>query len=365
MTIGRVRPAVQAMPAYRPGKAAEQAEQEHGITNAIKLASNENPYPPVPSVVEAIARAANGVNRYCDHLAVELRAAIASSLGAGLRLDDIAVGCGSVGLLQQLCLAYLDPGDNVVYPWRSFEAYPVNVQMMGAESKQVPLVDHAFDLDAVAAAVDDRTKIVMLATPNNPTGTALTVDAMSALLAEVPDDVIVLIDEAYREFLDPSFGDPVALLDAHPNAVVSRTFSKAYGLAGVRVGYLVADPDVVDQVNKVLAPFAVNGLAQAAALAALEARDEYEPFLESLRRERTRVVAALTDAGWRLPDAQANFVYLPMGDTTSDVYVEIEKRGVVTRPFAGEGLRVTIGTPEQNDRFLAALAEVVPDPAPS
>lgn len=344
------------MPVYRPGKAAEQAEAEHGITDAIKLASNENPYPPVSSVVAAISAAAAGVNRYCDHLAIDLRTAIGDMVGHDL--DHIAVGCGSVGLLQQLCLAYLDPGDQVVYPWRSFEAYPVNIQMMGAESIQVPLVDHAFDLDAVVAAVGDRTKIVMLATPNNPTGTALRVDDMRAMLAQIPGNVIVLIDEAYREFLDPSFGDPVELINEFPNAVVSRTFSKAYGLAGVRVGYLVANPEVVDQVNKVLAPFAVNALAQAAASAALAARDEYEPFLQTIRDERARVVAALTAAGWELPDAQANFVYLPTGERTTELYTEIEKRGVVTRPFAGEGIRVTIGTAEENDRFLATLAEL-------
>ena len=356
MSIGGVRPAVEAMPVYRPGKAAEQAEEEHGITDAIKLASNENPYPPVPSVVEAISTAAQGVNRYCDHLAIDLRTAIGDMVG--LDLDHIAVGCGSVGLLQQLCLAYLDPGDQALYPWRSFEAYPVNVQMMGAESVQVPLVDHAFDLDAVTAAITPKTKIIMLATPNNPTGTAVTVDALRSMMASVPDDVIVMVDEAYREFLDPGFGDPVELIAEHPNVVVSRTFSKAYGLAGVRVGYLVAKPDLVDQVNKVLAPFAVNGLAQAAAMAALNARDEYEPLLQTIRDERARVVAALAEQGWELPDAQANFVYLPTGDRTTDLYVEIEKRGVVTRPFAGEGIRVTIGTAEENDRFLATLAEV-------
>ena len=356
MSIGRVRPAVQAMPSYRPGKAAEQAEAEHGISDAIKLASNENPYPPVPSVVAAINEAATGVNRYCDHLAVELRTAIGAMVGRDM--NAIAVGCGSVGLLQQLCLSYLDPGDEVIYPWRSFEAYPVNVQMMGATSVQLPLVDHAFDLDAVVAAVTDRTKIIMLATPNNPTGTALSVDQMRAMLQQVPDNVIVLIDEAYREFLDPSFGDPTTLLDEFRNVVVSRTFSKAYGLAGVRVGYMVAAPELVDEVNKTLIPFAVNGLAQAAALAALNARDEYEPLLADLRSERTRVVAALTDAGWELPDTQANFVYLPLGERTQEIYVGVEKLGVVTRPFAGEGMRVTISTAEENDRFLAALAEV-------
>ena len=356
MTIGGVRPAVQAMPAYRPGKAAEQAEEEHDITDAIKLASNENPYPPVPSVIAAINEAASGINRYCDHLAIELRTAIGEFVGK--ELDQVAVGCGSVGLLQQLCLAYLDPGDNVVYPWRSFEAYPVNVQMMGATSIQVPLVDNAFDLNAVAAAVTDRTKIIMLATPNNPTCTAVRVDDLRALLAQVPADVLVLVDEAYREFLHPSFGDPIELLADHPNVVVSRTFSKAYGLAGVRVGYMVADAAIIDEVNKVLIPFAVNGLAQAGALAALNARDDYEPFLADLRNERTRVIGALTEAGWKLPDTQANFVYIPLGERTEEIYLAIEKQGVVTRPFAGEGIRVTIGTAEENDRFLATLADV-------
>lgn len=356
MSIGRVRPAVQAMPAYRPGKAAEQAEEEHGIENAIKLASNENPYPPAPSVIAAMQQAATGVNRYCDHLAIDLRKAIGEMVG--VNLDQVAVGCGSVGLLQQLCLAYLDPGDNVVYPWRSFEAYPVNVQLMGATGVQVPLVDHAFDLDAVAAAVNEQTKIVMLATPNNPTGTALTVDAIRAMLAKIPSDVIVLVDEAYREFLDPSFGNPVDLLADHPNVVVSRTFSKAYGLAGIRVGYLVAAAEIVDEVNKVLAPFAVNAVAQAAALAALAARDEYEPLLEELRGERARVISELNQAGWTMPDTQANFVYLPLGERTQQVYLDLEKRGIVTRPFAGEGLRVTISTAEENNRFLTTLAEV-------
>ena len=313
-------------------------------------------YPPVPTVVAAIAEAATGVNRYCDHLAIDLRTAIGETVGKDL--DSIAVGCGSVGLLQQLCLAYLDPGDAAVYPWRSFEAYPVNVQMMGAESIHVPLVDNAFDLAATAAAVTDRTKLVMLATPNNPTGTAVSVDDLSTFMTQIPSNVVVLVDEAYREFLDPSFGDPVDLLADHDNVVVSRTFSKAFGLAGVRVGYMVANPAIVDELNKVLAPFAVNGLAQAAALAALNARDEYEPLLQNLRDERARVVASLSEAGWQMPDTQANFVYLPLGDRTTEIYTEVEKRGVVTRPFAGEGMRVTISTPEENDRFLATLAEV-------
>ncbi len=354
MTVGRVRESVQALAAYRPGKSAKQAEAEHGIADAIKLASNENPYQPVPSVVAAIEAAATGVNRYADHRAMALRERLASWLS--LSPEQIAVGCGSVGLLQQLCLTYIDPGDEVVYPWPSFEAYPINVKMMGGVPVLVDLVDHAFDLDAVAAAVTPKTKIVMLATPNNPTGTAVSTADLGAFLAKIPSDVIVLVDEAYREFTDPKFGDPVTdLVPNHRNVIVSRTLSKAYGLAGLRVGYAVADPDVVAELDKVLLAFAVNGLAQAGALAALDSLDEIQPNIDRVLAERERLIAELAEAGWALPDAQANFVYIPIGDATEDIAAKLEQEGVVIRPFPGEGIRVTVGTKEENNRFLTTL----------
>ncbi|MEO2155823.1 MAG: aminotransferase class I/II-fold pyridoxal phosphate-dependent enzyme, partial [Acidimicrobiales bacterium] len=275
MSVGRVRPAVAAMASYRPGKSAAQAEDEHGITDAIKLASNENPYPPVPAVVEAIAAAAGDVNRYGDHRAADLRAAIAGWLDVDV--DRVAAGCGSVGLLQQLLLAYVDPGDEVVYPWPSFEAYPIDVQLTGGVEVTVPLVDHTFDLDAVAAAVTDRTKLVLLANPNNPTGTAVHVDQLRRLVEQVPGDVLVVVDEAYREFVTADLGDPITdLQPGHPNVVVLRTFSKAFGLAALRTGYAVADPEVVVELDKVLIAFAVNHLAQVASLAAIAARDEVQ-----------------------------------------------------------------------------------------
>lgn len=358
MSVGRIRPSVEALPAYRPGKAAEQAEQEHGIADAIKLASNENPYPPAPSVVAAITAAASGVNRYPDHLAVELRGAIASWVGVDS--EQVTVGCGSVGLLRQICMAYVDPGDEVVYPWLSFEAYPISVTAMGGVPVMVPLVDNAFDLDAVAAAVTDKTKLVLLATPNNPTGTAISTDAIGTLLSRIPDDVVVVVDEAYREFADPSLGDPITdLLPSHQNVAIFRTFSKAYGLAGLRSGYAIADPELIVTIDKLLLPFTNNQLAQSAALAAIAAADEIQPKIDGLKAERSRMIATLTDAGWDIPDAQANFVYLPMGEQTEAIYVAIEKAGVVTRPFAGLGIRVTVGTPAENDRFLAALAEAM------
>jgi histidinol-phosphate aminotransferase len=354
---GRPRPTVDALPEYRPGKAAAQAEAEHGITDAIKLASNETPWPPVPSVAAAIAEAAKGVNRYADHRAAALRSILADSLGVSDA--SVAVGCGSAGLLQQICLTYLDPGDEVVYPWRSFEVYPVFTRLAGGSAVTVPLVDHAFDLDAVAAAVSDSTKLVFLASPNNPTGTSVSADELNRFMEAIDRRTLVVIDEAYREFNDPSLGDPVTdVLPLHDNAVVLRTFSKAHGLAGLRVGYMIAAPDVVASVDKTLVPFAVNAIAQAAGIAAVAAQDEISARVAVLEAERDRVVAALDAAGHVFPRPNANFVWLPLGARTDEVYLALEQRGVVTRPFSGEGIRVTIGTTAENDRFLGTLAEV-------
>lgn len=358
-SVGRPRPAVDLMPAYRPGKGAAQAEAEHGITNAIKLASNENPLPPIRAITDAVAAAAAGANRYADHRATAVRERLSTWLD--VPLDSVTVGAGSVGLLQQLFLTYVDPGDEVVYPWRSFEVYPVYTQLMAGTAVTTPLnAAHAFDLDAVAAAVTDRTKLVLLATPNNPTGTALSTADLARLIGGISPATIVVIDEAYREFLDPSLGDPVRDLVPHcPNVIVTRTFSKAQGLAGIRAGYAIGHPEVITAIDKTLFPFAVNALAQAAAIAAIDADDEIAVRVANILSERARVIDALTDAGWRLPDAQANFVYLPIGERTDEVYLGLERRGVVTRPFSNEGIRVTISTPEENDRFLQTLAEVV------
>ena len=358
--VGRVRPAVDALPAYKPGKAAEQAEREHDIAEAIKLASNENPYPPPAAVVEAVAAACRDGNLYCDHRAAAVREALADRLG--LAVEQVTVGAGSVALLYQLATAYIDPGDEAVTPWISFEAYPISVQTMGGTLVRVPLTDdHAFDLDAVAAAVTERTKLVLLATPNNPTGTAVSTSAVAELVRSVPGDVVVLVDEAYREFADPALGDPVTeLLPRFDNVAVARTFSKAYGLASLRVGYVAAHPEVVSAIDKCLIPFNVNGLAQAAALAALgdDAAAEAQAHIDAIKAERDRVAAALAADGWDIADTQANFVWLPLGDRTDDVCLALERRGVVVRPFSGVGIRVTIGTPAQNNRFLTTLAQV-------
>ena len=349
-----------ALPAYKPGKAAEQAAREHNIAEAIKLASNENPYPPPAAVVEAVAEACRSSNLYCDHRATAVREALADQLE--LAVEQVTVGAGSVALLYQLATAYVDPGDEVVTPWISFEAYPISVQTMGGTLVRVPLTaGHAFNLDAVADAVTERTKLVLLATPNNPTGTAVSTTAVARLMERVPNDVVVLVDEAYREFADPALGDPVTeLLPRFENVAVARTFSKAYGLASLRVGYVMAHPGIVSAIDKCLIPFNVSGLAQAAALAALgaDAAGEAQANIDAITAERGRVVGALAGDGWEIPDAQANFVWMPLGSRTDQVCIALEQLGVVTRPFSGIGIRVTIGTSAQNDRFLTTLAEV-------
>jgi histidinol-phosphate aminotransferase len=349
------RPALTALPVYKPGKSAEVAMAEHQIESAIKLASNENPYDPLPSVRARLTDASSLLNRYPDHRATELRAALAAM--HGLQIDQVTVGCGSVGLLQQILLSYVDPGDDVVYAWRSFEAYPIYTAVVGGNSIQVPLRDEAFDMSAIEAALTARTKVVLITSPNNPTGTTVTHDEMQHLLDVVPTGCLVVLDEAYFEYVTATDAPrALELLAANPHLLVLRTFSKAYGLATLRVGYAFAHPDVVGAVDKTLIPFAVNGIGQAAALASLDAHDELRNRVTATLAERDRVVAALQATGHPLADAQANFVWMPVGDSASALTLALEARGIVTRPFPGEGIRVTIGSPEENDRFLAALA---------
>ncbi len=353
MAIGKVRSAIELMPSYRPGKAAEQIEKEYDVEDAIKLASNENPWPPVPAVREAIQKAVDGVNRYGDNRGMEVRQALGEWLG--LSPCSITLGCGSSGLLQQLFSVYVDVGDEVVFPYPSFEVYPIFSRQFGGVAVAVPLVGYRFDLEAVAAAVTDRTKLVFLATPNNPTGTSIAVSDIATLLDAIPNDVIVVVDEAYREFNAEEFGDPVSLLDSFDNVVITRTFSKAFGLAGLRSGYALCHPEIVEQLDKVRLPFSVNNLAQAGMLAAIENRSAALERVADLVIERTRVIEALKNAGIDMPDQQANFVFLPTGEETSRLAHELEQAGIATRPFAGFGLRITVGTTEENDRWLQAL----------
>ena len=276
-----LRPVLSSLPAYVPGR---------NVPGAIKLASNETPYPPLPHVIERIAAAAQAANRYPDSNSTALVAALAER--HGVDAAQVVVGCGSVSLCTQLTQAVADADDEVIYAWRSFEAYPIITAVSGASSVQVPLVDYTHDLDAMAERITGKTRLIFVCNPNNPTGTVVDRDALVAFLRRVPDDVVVALDEAYREFVrDPDVPDGLTLLDEHPNLIVLRTFSKAYGLAGLRVGYAVAaDPALAAALRQTHVPFSVTTVAQEAALASLEPAAEAQ--LRAARRRGRRRAGA-------------------------------------------------------------------------
>ena len=344
----RLRETLAAVPAYKPGAPTVARE---GVT-AYKISSNENPYPPLPSVLAVVQDAALQMNRYPDMAVTELTQALAQRLG--VPAEHIATGTGSVGVLGQIIAATCDPGDEVIYAWRSFEAYPIVVAIAGAVSVQVPLdSDARHDLAAMAGAITPRTRLILVCTPNNPTGPAVHHDELESFLDTVPGDVMVVIDEAYVEFVtDSHTPNGLSMYAARPNVAVLRTFSKAYGLAGLRVGYAVAHEQVAEALRKTAVPFGVSTIAQQAAIASLDAFDELQERVDALVAERQRVVAGLRHQGWHVPDTQANFVWLPLGADTESFAAAADKAGLVVRTFAGEGARCTIAETEANDRLL-------------
>ncbi|MCL2585046.1 MAG: pyridoxal phosphate-dependent aminotransferase [Streptosporangiales bacterium] len=346
MTLSpRFRPVLDTFPPYKPGKAP--------AGGGYKLASNESPYGPLPSVAEAIARAGMNVHLYPDNLVAELTTAIAGRFG--VPEAHIALGPGSVGVLKQLIEATAGRGDEVLYAWRSFEAYPQLADLAGATSVRVPLKDETHDLEAMAKAITPATRLILLCNPNNPTGTAVGGSALTGFLDAVPEDCLVVLDEAYREYIrDPEITDGLDLYRDRPNVAVLRTFSKAYGLAGLRVGFVIGHPPVASAVRKTMITFGVNSLAQAAAIASLEAEQELLDRVEIVVKERDRVRDTLLADGWTVPPTEANFVWLRLGDQTAAFAAACDAAAVSVRPFDGEGVRVSVGTPEANDTFLAA-----------
>jgi histidinol-phosphate aminotransferase len=343
-----------ALPAYVPGRSVADLARELGIAEAIKLASNEVPFGPLPGVVDAVAQAVTESHRYPDMGVVALRERLAHRYG--VTADRIVTGCGSVALAEHLAKATCLPGDEIVYSWRSFEAYPIISAGVGATSVRVPnTAGHGHDLRAMAEAITDRTRLVIVCNPNNPTGTSVRKQELDRFLDQVPSDVLVVLDEAYREFVtDDEVPDGLRAYGDRANVVVLRTMSKAWGLAGLRIGFLVAQPEVATAVRKVLTPFSTSLVAQAAALAALDAEPEVLRRCALVVSERRRVTEALREFLPDIPASQANFVWLPLGDEAVAFGAACEQRGVIVRPFAGDGVRVTIGTPEENDAFLAA-----------
>jgi histidinol-phosphate aminotransferase len=343
----RLRPLLAALPAYTPGKT---------VPGAIKLASNETVHGPLPSVRAAIVAATENINRYPDNGQVELKEHLARHLSSAgdVRPDQIAVGCGSVSLCQQLIQITCTVGDEVVFGWRSFEVYPLQVRVAGATPVQVALRDHTFDLDAMLSAVTDRTRLIFVCNPNNPTSTVVDPGALARFVAAVPSDILVVIDEAYVEYIrDGMRPDSLGLARQYPNVVVLRTFSKAYGLAGLRVGYAVGDPEIITALGKVYVPFTASSLSQAAAVASVQAADELLARTDAVIDERRRVSSRLAELGYTVPSSQANFVWLPLGERTAAFAAQSAAQArVLVRPYGDEGARVSFGAPEENDAFL-------------
>ncbi|HXH34127.1 MAG TPA: histidinol-phosphate transaminase [Plantibacter sp.] len=347
----RLRPEITGLPRYKQGKAA--------AADAFKLSSNEVPFPPLDAVLAAITETAAQAHRYPDGAALALREALAER--NGVTAERIHVGAGSVALLSQFITAAAGPGDEVVYAWRSFEAYPVLVTVAGATAVPIPnRTDGSHDLDAMAAAITDRTRVVIVCTPNNPTGTIVEREAFVSFLDSVPSDVLVLLDEAYREFVtDEDAINGIPLLGAHPNLVVLRTFSKAYGLAGLRVGWAIGHELVLDGARNAAIPLSSTAPAQQAALAGLEGAEEIRARVGVITERRDALAAALREQGWFIPEAQGNFLWFGLGvhtEAANDVFLA---HGIVGRMFAADGVRITIGEPESVEPLLAAAAEVI------
>lgn len=349
----RLRPELDAVPAYRAGQRANQRAE--GLT-PHKLSSNENPYAPLPSVLRATERALADLHRYPDYGSSALVARLAESFS--VPPADIAVGTGSVGLLQQLLQITSGPGDGVVFAWRSFEAYPIMTQIAGATAQRVPLdADARHDLDGMLTAIDDTTRLVLVCNPNNPTSTAVHRDALAAFIDAVPSDVLVVVDEAYREFVDPErIPDGLDYYRDRENVAVLRTFSKAYGLAALRVGFCIAREPVAEALRKVQVPFGVSTVAQAAAIASLDAQDELLERVAGIVVERDRLYRELVDIGFRPAESEANFVWLALGADSSDFASACDAAGLSVRPFPGEGVRITVGEPDATTRLLTVAA---------
>ncbi len=358
----RPRPVVARLPKYAAGKPPEDVP---GL-ESFKLSSNENPLGPVPAVLDAI-RNATDVHRYPDPSSTGLRTALGAFLNVSA--DDIVTGTGSLGALDQILAAFAGQNENgvqdeVVYAWRSFEAYPISVGLAGAKSIQVPVrADGSHDLKAMAGAVTNNTKVVLLCTPNNPTGTVLRTEETEEFIRSIPQDVVVVIDEAYQEFVRAE--DAVSGLDLYrkyPNVIALRTFSKAHGLAGLRVGYSISQPWISQYLRAAATPFAVSGIGEAAAVASLENNDQVVERVQSLVEERDRVVAGLEKLGWEIPDAQGNFVWLALGANSQEFATLAQSHGLSLRAFGDEGVRVSIGETAANTRFLEICASYTKEP---
>ncbi|MDR2454684.1 MAG: histidinol-phosphate transaminase [Bifidobacteriaceae bacterium] len=344
-----VRPSIASLPAYRAGAVPSGRL-------VYKLSSNELPYPPLPGVLAAVGDAAADLNRYPRQMPDQLVDAIARFYGVDS--GQVAVGAGAVAVLGHALTAFVGQGDQVVYPWRSFEMYPILAGVAGAEPVTVPLAEGGrLDLPALAAALTPRTRAVLLCSPNNPTGPAIRRAEFEAFMAAVPPTALVVFDEAYAEFVtDPAAVDGVAAVAEHANLLAVRTFSKAYGLAGMRVGYCVGRHRLIEAVRAATTPFSVTSLAELAAVTSLKLTAPMRQRVAGVIATRAFVAEGLAAQGWDVPDPQGNFVYLALGAQAAPFAEACQRAGVLVRPFPGEGVRVSIGEQAAAERFLEVAA---------
>lgn len=354
----RIRPEIERITPYRAGPGIEETARRHGLSEVVKLASNENPYPPFPEVAEAVAAAAAGLNRYPEQGAGQLVAAL--SQATGVPPESLWCGAGSSELLTAMARALGGEGRSFVYPWPSFVMYRVNCLLGGARGVEVPLdAGHRNDLGALLSAIGDDVSMAVVCNPNNPTGTYRSAADLREFLDRVPENVLTVVDEAYAEFATaPDFGSAVPLALERPHVVVARTFSKIYGLAGLRVGYIVGHPDTLTSLRKAQIPFSVNRLAAAAAITALRFPERVEERRLRNRRGVESLSAAMRERGIESAPTQANFLWIRLGPDTSRLIRDMQRRGVLVRALAEEWTRVSIGSEPEMRRFLEVLDEV-------
>jgi len=354
-----VKPHIRDLAPYVPGKPMEQLERELGISDAIKLASNENPLGPSPKAVEAIREAAANVHRYPDGASFNLRTKLAARLGLGE--DQLVFGTGCDEVIELIAKTFIRPGDEVVYPWPSFAMYPIVVTGMGGTSVQVPLKDDLdHDLDAMADAITDQTRVVMVCNPNNPTGVSFGQEAFDRFVARIPDHVILAIDEVYIEFARrDDFPRSIPLIAERPGTIAFRSFSKIYGIAGIRIGYGITSPELASYLERARHPFNVNLLAEAAAVAALDDDEHMQKTLSLNASGGDYLRAELGKLGIATWPTDANFILAKAGAEVADALLQ---QGVIVRPMGGFGLtehvRISIGLPEENERLIKAIAEL-------
>jgi histidinol-phosphate aminotransferase len=357
-------PGVRTLAPYQPGKPVEELEREYGVRGAVKLASNENPLGPSPRALAAACRALEDIARYPDGNGFALKRALAGWLG--VPPECLTLGNGSNDVLELAARAFATPENEIVFSEHAFAVYPIVTRAVGARPVVARSRDFGHDLEAMRAAVSERTRLVFIANPNNPTGTWLTAEALEAFVRAMPGHVLVVVDEAYHEYVRaPGYASLLPRLHRYPNLIVTRTFSKVYGLAGLRVGYGVSSPAVADVLNRVRQPFNVNSAALAAALAALDDREHVERSVRLNGEGMRQLTDGFAALGLRHIPSVANFVCVDLGRPAAGVYEALLREGVIVRPVAGYGmpnhLRLTVGLPEENERFLKALDAVIGD----